>query len=160
MFCTNCGHDLKNNESFCTECGAKQDEVVSVEKQKKTPKKKVPEEAHCAQCGEVLEEGVKFCTECGGSVNAEASVNRGPSSQRAQFVYQEETGFQKVWRWVYPKVRFEKAWHRLVLVIGWLISIMTLWFFPVTFVIYFGIIQRVIYFIAYGDDKSKWLIEK
>jgi len=56
---------------------------------------------------------------------------------------------------IYPKVRHNKIWHRIVTVVGWFLSIPTYFLF---FPIYFGIIQRIIYFIAYGDSKEKWLI--
>jgi uncharacterized membrane protein YidH (DUF202 family) len=57
---------------------------------------------------------------------------------------------------IYPKVRHDIWWHRLVSVLGWIISICSLWLIVVVFPLYFGMIQRIIYFVAYGEDKSKW----
>jgi hypothetical protein len=63
-------------------------------------------------------------------------------------------------KYIYPVVRQDKRWHRIVKVVGWTISIISLTFFPLVFVIYFGVIQRAIFYIVYGEDKDKWLLEK
>jgi hypothetical protein len=63
---------------------------------------------------------------------------------------------KKLFRAIYPKVRQDILWHRVVLVVGWTLSILSLGLFPLTFAIYFGIIQRAIFFIVYGKDESKW----
>ena len=47
MKCRNCGCELLENDTFCTECGTK----VEIEK--------------CPSCGESLREGAKFCPKCG-----------------------------------------------------------------------------------------------
>ena len=58
---------------------------------------------------------------------------------------------------IYPKINHDVWWHRLVSVVGWIVSICSLWFIIIVFPLYFGLIQRVIYFIAYGENKSKWM---
>lgn len=58
---------------------------------------------------------------------------------------------------IYPPVRQDVRWHRIMKVVGWTLSIISIWFFPITFVIYFGLIQRAILYIVYGDNKEKWL---
>lgn len=68
----------------------------------------------------------------------------------------EQIWFGKILRLIYPKVRQDKVWHRIVTVIGWVVSIFT---YLILLPIYFGIVQRVIYYIAYGDNKDEWLIE-
>lgn len=112
----------------------------------------------CTECGNKIEDGVKFCTECGTSIDGQSkkTANSTPVYTHAP----EKTPWQKFLGLVYPKVRHDKAWHRLVFIFGWLISVVSLVWFPITFIIYFGVIQRGIFFIAYGDDKSKWLIKK
>jgi hypothetical protein len=59
-------------------------------------------------------------------------------------------------RFIYPKINHEVSWHRLVTVIGWLVSILSVWFIFIVFPIYFIIVQRLIYFVVYGDKKEKW----
>lgn len=58
---------------------------------------------------------------------------------------------------IYPKVKHDKAWHRGITVIGWIATVLS---WGLLFPIYFGIVQRIIYFIAYGDNKSEWLAEE
>jgi hypothetical protein len=58
---------------------------------------------------------------------------------------------------IYPPVRQDVRWHRIMKVIGWALSVASVTFFPITFAIYFGLIQRAILYIAYGDNKEKWL---
>lgn len=111
----------------------------------------------CTECGNKTEKGVKFCTQCGAP--AESTGEKAPQSTPAYTYVPEKTPWQKFLALVYPKVRQDKAWHRLIFVFGWLISIISLVWFLITFVVYFGIIQRGIYFIVYGEDKSQWLIK-
>lgn len=47
MKCKNCGANLLDNDTFCSECGTR----VKIEK--------------CPQCNEILRDGVKFCSKCG-----------------------------------------------------------------------------------------------
>lgn len=69
-----------------------------------------------------------------------------------------KTDSKKILNFIYPPVRHDILWHRVVLVVGWIFSICSLWFFPLTFIIYFAIIQRAIMFVVYGDKREKWLI--
>lgn len=66
--------------------------------------------------------------------------------------------FEEIKRAVYPKVKHDIWWHRLISVIGWILSICSLWFIPVIFPLYFGLVQRIIYYVAYGDNKAKWMV--
>ncbi|MCK5027474.1 MAG: zinc ribbon domain-containing protein [Candidatus Pacebacteria bacterium] len=109
----------------------------------------------CEKCGNRLEVNSKFCTKCGflaqgGRVADDAQSNSVQSKPLRHIIF----------RYIYPKVKQNKTWHRLVTVLGWIMSVITLVFFPITFVIYFAIIQRVVYFVAYGDEKNKWLINE
>lgn len=65
-----------------------------------------------------------------------------------------KSSLKQIWSLVYPKVRHDKMWHRAVTIIGWVVSFFS---YFLLFPIYFGIIQRMIYFIAYGDKREKWL---
>lgn len=58
---------------------------------------------------------------------------------------------------IYPKINHNKKWHRLVTVTGWIVSIFS---YFILFPIFFGVIQRVIYFVIYGDQKEKWLVKE
>ena len=62
----------------------------------------------------------------------------------------------KIWNLIYPPVRQDIKWHRVVFVIGWILSIMSLALFPLVFILYFGAVQRIIFYIVYGEDESKW----
>jgi uncharacterized membrane protein YvbJ len=108
----------------------------------------------CTNCGNKLAANATFCAECGNSMS---------DSGRSKFQESTQDSHKKSWykffRLIYPKVKQDKAWHRLVFVFGWLVSIVSLVWFPITFAVYFGVIQRGIYFIVYGEDKSKWLIK-
>jgi len=64
----------------------------------------------------------------------------------------------KIVRLIYPRIRHDVMWHRIVLVVGWILSIISLALFPIIFVLYFSIGQRLIFFVVYGKDKSKWQI--
>jgi|SRR3989344_884739 len=65
--------------------------------------------------------------------------------------------FKKIKILIYPKINHGNHWHRLITVVGWIVSIFS-WF--ILFPIYFGIVQRIIYFVIYGDKKEKWLIQE
>lgn len=62
-----------------------------------------------------------------------------------------------VWRLIYPEVRHDRISHRLITIIGWIASLFS-WF--ILFPIYFGVIQRMIYFVMYGNEKKKWMVVK
>ena len=111
----------------------------------------------CTECGNKIEKGVKFCTQCGAPT--ESTGEKAPQSTPAYTYVPEKTPWQKFLALIYPKVRQDKAWHRLIFIFGWIISVVSVVYFPITFAIYFGVIQRVIFFIVYGEDKSKWLIK-
>jgi len=63
-------------------------------------------------------------------------------------------------KYIYPPVKQDVVWHRIMKVVGWTVSILSLGAFPVTFAFYFGVIQRAILYIVYGEDKSKWMVDK
>ena len=67
---------------------------------------------------------------------------------------------KKVLKFIYPPVRQDIRWHRVMRVIGWVLSVCSLALFPLTFVLYFAAIQRAILYIVYGEDKEKWLTRK
>lgn len=58
---------------------------------------------------------------------------------------------------IYIPVRQDILWHRILDVIGWVLSIGSLFLFPLTFTLYFGVIQRVVFYIVYGNDKRRWV---
>lgn len=109
----------------------------------------------CTNCGSKVGEGVKFCTQCG--ILTKSGYKK--ASESTPIYISKKNMWQRFLGLVYPKVRQDKMWHRLIFVFGWLISIVSLIWFPITFIVYFGIIQRGIYFIVYGEDKSQWLIK-
>jgi len=59
-------------------------------------------------------------------------------------------------RYIYLPVRQDKFFLRLIKVVGWMLMLITHVFFPITFLIYFGVFQRVLLYLVYGEDKSKW----
>jgi len=63
----------------------------------------------------------------------------------------------KILKFIYPPIRQDIRWHRIMRVVGWTLSIISLGAFPLTFVLYFAVIQRAILYIIYGDNKEKWL---
>ena len=74
-FCTNCGHQLKDGNKFCTFCGAK----TNVSDDKKTTRETVFEgNLHkCPACGEILKSFTTKCPTCGHEfrdINATSSV--------------------------------------------------------------------------------------
>lgn len=68
MLCKNCGKEIEENSSFCTECGQKvETDAVSKESNK-----------FCKRCGAQMNANSKFCTKCGSSadgVNNNVSMN-------------------------------------------------------------------------------------
>jgi len=62
----------------------------------------------------------------------------------------------KILNIIYPSVKQDILWHRIVRVLGWIISVSTIIFFPLTFIVYFGIVQRAIFYIVYGTNKERW----
>ncbi|MDD2766611.1 MAG: hypothetical protein PHH40_02460 [Candidatus Moranbacteria bacterium] len=73
----------------------------------------------------------------------------------------DKIGFKEfilmAWRLIYPQVRHDHISHRLITIVGWVVSFFS-WF--ILFPIYFGVIQRMIYFVMYGDEKKKWMVVK
>ena len=61
---------------------------------------------------------------------------------------------------IYPPVRQDVRWHRIMKIIGWTLSVGSVTLFPITFAIYFGLIQRAILYVVYGDKKEEWLIKE
>ena len=57
---------------------------------------------------------------------------------------------------IYLPVRQDKFFLRLIKVVGWTLMVITHIFFPLTFLVYFGVFQRVLLYLVYGEDKSKW----
>lgn len=66
-----------------------------------------------------------------------------------------KSSLKQIWKLIYPRVRHDKMWHRAVTIVGWVVSFFS---YFVLFPVYFGIIQRMIYFIAYGDKREEWLV--
>jgi len=66
---------------------------------------------------------------------------------------------KKLINFIYPPIRQDIRWHRILKVLGWILSVGSLIFFPITFLVYFGIIQRIALYIAYGNDKDRWVDE-
>jgi len=56
-FCAHCGHELREDDTFCSECGTKGRPTGA---------------NFCAHCGHELQEGETFCSECGTLVGATA----------------------------------------------------------------------------------------
>ena len=73
---------------------------------------------------------------------------------------EKETKWKKLLLRIYPPVRQDKLWLRIMRVVGWTLSILSVTLFPITFVLYFGVIQRVILYIVYGNKKELWKPEK
>jgi len=61
--------------------------------------------------------------------------------------------------YIYPPIRQDIRWHRIMKVIGWVISVCSIVYFPLVFILYFTVIQRAILYIVYGKNKGKWLID-
>ncbi len=66
---------------------------------------------------------------------------------------------EKLLFYIYPPVRQDIRWHRVMKVVGWFLSVASLIYFPIAFILYFGVIQRAILHIVYGKDKSKWFVK-
>ena len=65
MYCKNCGHNIDENATFCSNCGQKQEK----------PELKVNLNnefgaRYCANCGTKLEAGMEICLSCGYSTKA------------------------------------------------------------------------------------------
>ncbi|GEM_PF-2437112 len=58
-----------------------------------------------------------------------------------------------VFRLLYPRVNTEPELHRAVLIVGWLLTFLSV---GLAFFVYFGVVQRIIYYVVYGNDVSKW----
>lgn len=83
--------------------------------------------------------------------------------------------FMNFFRLVFPKVKKSILWHRLVSAFGYLLTTIAIIYLIVSFfdydyephalvgiitaVLYFALVQRLIYFVAYGENKEEWLIE-
>jgi len=74
-----------------------------------------------------------------------------------EIVENSKSTFRKIRILIYPKIKHNKIWHRAVTAIGWVVSIFS---YFILFPIYFGVVQRIIYFVAYGDKKEEWLVKE
>lgn len=75
----------------------------------------------------------------------------------SEFIEQQKKGLQskenykKKWYWfAYPPIYEDTKFWRTFRVIGWVLTIASVGLAPITFVLYFGIIQRVIIYIQTG----------
>ncbi len=59
-------------------------------------------------------------------------------------------------KYIYLPVRQDKFFLRLIKVVGWILMVVSHVFFPLTFLIYFGVLQRVLLYLVYGEDKAQW----
>ena len=57
MRCRRCNAEIEDGSLFCSECGAKQEEIVKEQTEVKF--------LFCPNCGTKLEQGAMFCSECG-----------------------------------------------------------------------------------------------
>lgn len=64
---------------------------------------------------------------------------------------------KKLLYYIYPPIRQDIRWHRIMRVVGWVLSILSIVYFPLVFILYFAGIQRAILYIVYGDKKERWL---
>ena len=71
MYCTRCGKEIRSDQKFCGNCGAK-----NVNYQEKNDLKEMIEklstEEICPQCGKKVNPGSKFCIYCGAALEAPA----------------------------------------------------------------------------------------
>lgn len=58
MRCSECGHEISDNQSFCQYCGNPVDKNSVLEE-------KAVQMMKCKNCGKILESGNAFCTNCG-----------------------------------------------------------------------------------------------
>ncbi len=58
-YCRNCGHELKDGDKFCTQCG-----TPTVAEQQETPHRE-QQPPVCANCHQPMEPGALFCPNCG-----------------------------------------------------------------------------------------------
>ncbi len=63
-------------------------------------------------------------------------------------------------RLIYPPINHDVWWHRLVTVVGWVLTCALFYVFFLVIPLYFGVIQRVIYFVVYGKQKESWVKEQ
>lgn len=62
MMCSDCGSQVADTATFCTQCGARVLIQRSIETQ--------PGGANCASCGAAIVVDASFCTACGSATNA------------------------------------------------------------------------------------------
>lgn len=68
MFCSKCGHKLKDGDAFCSFCGAKVDGEVTPQEEKPQPQQTQQKEGSvfkCPFCGEILPFDSVVCPSCG-----------------------------------------------------------------------------------------------
>lgn len=73
VICQECGCANPGDAKFCSECGAKIEEIIdaeAVEVEEEAPEEK----RHCANCGAELAPGKKFCNECGTKAEDESKT--------------------------------------------------------------------------------------
>jgi hypothetical protein len=91
--------------------------------------------------------------------------------------FKNSLNWKKIKNLIYPEVNSKNMVHRIIFVVGWLLFgaiiigfiVDDKYFFRgltegvvigIGFgIIYFGVFQRIIYYIIYGEDKNKWLKE-
>ena len=63
--CVKCGSELRPDEAFCTNCGAKKAAKKTTTKTRKPRKKKETNSLSCVKCGSEIGLDDMFCTHCG-----------------------------------------------------------------------------------------------
>ncbi len=59
IYCRNCGHEMKDDDRFCTQCGTPI-----------APKEEPPKPPVCSNCGQLFNEDALFCSNCGAAKDA------------------------------------------------------------------------------------------
>jgi membrane protease subunit (stomatin/prohibitin family) len=72
--CANCGSIIPQNNAFCPNCGANQNQERAA--RAKPAQVSVEQQSACSQCGNPLSAGVKFCPNCGAGVGQQSPQTR------------------------------------------------------------------------------------
>ncbi len=99
---------------------------------------------YCTECGN-KKEGINHCIYClDNEINSKTTHGLGK-----KFLFL-----------VYPKIYKNTWWLRLIRILGWILSILTLviiswapWVALIVFIVFFSIIQRLVIYIVYGSLK-------
>lgn len=65
MICKNCGKEIKEGNTFCTNCGQTIDDIKNKEDNFNTNSGQKGLRKNCKKCGADIEEGANFCGKCG-----------------------------------------------------------------------------------------------